>query len=75
MLTAIDKKDIGEIIDKSIEKFAIIVARGFQDVYHKLDIMEEKMATKDDLDALGTKLLHRIDRLEDRVRVVETALL
>jgi hypothetical protein len=46
MLTFEDKKDIANIVDGAIDKFALTVAKGFSGVDKKFDEMEEKMDKK-----------------------------
>jgi hypothetical protein len=65
----------------TIEKLAIMIQAQFEHIDQRFERMEERMnhmestmVTKDDLSGVETRLMHRIDRLEDRMRIVETRL-
>lgn len=70
MLTKDDKKYIEDRIEKKIDALAIIIQKGFAEVFAKLDTKADKEDVKkleNRMDNLG----NRMDSLEDRMYKIE----
>ena len=63
----------------TLDRFAQIVAREFQNIRKEIEVIANTMATKDGLEALENRLSFQFDRrcelIEDRLRIIETALI
>ena len=67
-----------EGVDKQIENLATMTAKGFEETASKVDLQKVETRLDRRLDRIENLLIrdhnNRIERLEDKVRVLETAL-
>jgi hypothetical protein len=63
------KAEVIEIVETSVEKLAIITAKGFEDVHAEIKAIKEVMATKEDLKGYATK--EDLQKLEAKMATKE----